>query len=70
MPDIDLIENLEKLTHVREKLAFIYDCFSQSDNFEFSGLGGNLGITLILEELVKELQEVESAFSIVLKEHT
>ena len=49
MPDITLIENVERLTHAKEKLAFLYDCFSQSDDFEFSNFGGNFGITLILE---------------------
>jgi hypothetical protein len=39
-----LIENIERLMHTREKLAFIYDCFSQTDGFEFSNLGGNFGI--------------------------
>jgi hypothetical protein len=40
MSDIRLIDNIERLTHVREKLAFIHDSFTQSDSFEFSTLGG------------------------------
>lgn len=68
MSDIILNENIERLTHTREKLAFIYDCFSQSDSFEFSNLGGNFGVALILEELVAELQKVESVLSVLLRE--
>lgn len=68
MSDIKLIDNIERLTHVREKLAFIHDSFTQSDSFEFSTFGGNLGVGLILEELVKELQEIESALSLFVRE--
>lgn len=64
----DLIENIERLMHTREKLAFIYDCFSQTDDFEFSNLGGNFGIVLLLEELVKELQRIEVSLSTLLNE--
>lgn len=70
MPDITLIENVERLTHAREKLAFLYDCFSQSDDFEFSNFGGNFGITLILEDLVRELQDIESTLSILVKKYS
>ncbi len=69
MPENILIENIERLTHAREKLAFIYDCFSQSDNFEFSDLGGNFGVTLILEESVRTLKEIESALYLYAKEN-
>jgi hypothetical protein len=68
MPDIRLIDNIERLTRVREKLAFIYDSFTQSNSFEFSTFGGNFGIGLILEELVNELQEIESALAVLLRE--
>lgn len=68
MSEGTLIEIIERLTHAREKLAFIFDSFSQSDSFEFSDLGGNFGVTLILRELVEELKEIEDALSIFVKD--
>jgi hypothetical protein len=59
----NLLNSIERLTYRRKKLAFIFDAFSQADSFEFSTLGGNSGVALILEELVKELQEIESSLS-------
>lgn len=70
MCKIVLAENIERLTHVREKLAFLYDSFSQTDSFEFSEMGGNFGITLILEELIGDLREIEGNLSALMKERT
>lgn len=69
MSEAILFENIEKLTHAREKLAFIYDCFSQSDNFEFSNMGGSIGVTRILEELVEELKRIEEALGVYMKRY-
>ncbi len=45
------------------KLAFLYDSLSQSDHFEFSPFGGDFGLTLILEHIVKELMTIEGDIS-------
>ncbi len=55
-----LMDKVEKLKHTREKLAFLYDSFSQSDHFEFSTFGGDVGLTLFLEHIVQELMTIES----------
>jgi len=47
---ISLVDNIDKLSHARARLAFIYDSFSQPDDFEFSEFGGVFGLTIILEE--------------------
>ena len=50
MHAISLVDNIDKLSHARARLAFIYDSFSQPDDFEFSEFGGVFGLTIILEE--------------------
>ncbi len=58
-----LMDNVERLKHARAKLAFLHDSFSQSDHFEFSTLGGDYGLTLILEHIVEELIIIEKEMS-------
>lgn len=58
-----LMDNVERLKHARVKLAFLHDSFSQSNHFEFSTLGGDFGLTLILEHIVEELMMIEKEIS-------
>lgn len=68
MPVEELIDHVERLAHAREKLAFVYDSFSQADFFEFSTLDGNSGLTLILLELIEELMTIEKNICDIWKE--